>query len=49
MDNNGINQNKSHWGFGSYMQLRHYAETLDRLLKYNELLEFSRVLLGFTF
>ncbi len=35
--------------FSRYMQLRHYAETWDRLLKYNELLEFSRVLLGFTF
>lgn len=31
------------------MQLRHYAETLDRLLKYNKLLGFSRVLLGFYF
>jgi len=35
--------------FCRYVQLRHNAETWDRLLKYNKLLEFSRVLLGFTF
>gem|GEM_PF-849374 len=35
--------------FCRYVQLRHNAKTWDRLLKYNKLLEFSRVLLGFYF